>query len=269
MNETYKTPQLNGLKQSAVQKVLHMIFIVDDSGSMKQDGRMDAVNEAFKKMIPTLKDVQISEQSNYELRISIMKFDQEPEWIVEPTPILEYDHSPIPCSDWVTYYSRAFNVLDQKLSSNAFMAHSGKLAEPYILFMTDGEPTPEDNYQPALNRLLDNGWFQNSVRYAVLMGKEAVNSPLAKQAVSGFVSDPIEGIISATEAEEIASSVEAHTIHVINQMTHHAVGGDTRDNDTVIHDVTPSDIIKTNPVDDDDILKDIVFDDIDFDGTFQ
>ena len=162
--------------------------------------------------------------SEFELKISIMTFDQEARWIVNPTPIMEYDHNDITCSEWVTYFSNAFRKLGEKLTRKEFMAHTGKLAQPYIMFMTDGEPTPNDNYGPELDALLENGWFTNSQRFAVLMGKEAINSSGARSAVSRFVSNEREGIIDAADAAAIAAAVEAKTIHTIQIATKHVVG---------------------------------------------
>ena len=217
------TPPIGGMHTVGTGKLLNMIFVVDVSGSMKAEKRIDAVNEAFQKMIPALREIQMDSLSEFELKIAIMTFDQEARWIVNPTPILEYNHNDIDCSQWVTYFSRAFEKLGEKLTRSEFMAHTGKLAQPYIMFMTDGEPTPDDNYGPKLDELLGNGWFNAAQRFAVLMGKDAINSPAARKAVERFVSDPTEGIINAADAAAIAAEVQAKTIHTIQIATKHIV----------------------------------------------
>lgn len=126
-NEVY-TPQLGGMSTKGTQKLLNMIFIVDVSGSMKGEGRIQAVNQAFTRMVPALRQLQMDSMSEFELRIAIMTFDETARWIVAPTPILEYDHQEIQCSRWVTYYSRAFQTLGEKLTRNEYMAHAGKIA---------------------------------------------------------------------------------------------------------------------------------------------
>lgn len=224
-SETY-TPQMNGMPTKGTQKILNIFFVIDTSGSMRLESRIQAVNEAFIKMIPVLKKVQRDCMSKFELRIAIMTFDETARWIVAPTPILEYNHEEIECSQWVTYFSRAFRTLGDKLTRNEYMAYTGKIAEPYIMFMTDGEPSKEDNYEPELESLLENGWFQRAQRFAVLIGKDTINSPSARAAVEKFVSNTTEGIIDAADAKTIAAEVQAKTIHTVVNMTKHNVMDD-------------------------------------------
>ena len=221
-SETF-TPQMGDMQTKGTQKLLNIFFIVDISGSMRGEGRIDAVNEAFTQMVPALRQVQLDCMSEIELRIAIMTFDETARWIVEPTPILEYNHEEIPCSQWVTYFSRAFRTLGEKLTRSAYMAHTGKIAQPYIMFMTDGEPTEDDDYQPELNNLLENGWFKAAQRFAVLIGRDTINSPGARKAVENFVTNPTEGIINAADAAAIAAEVQAKTIHTVVNMTKHNV----------------------------------------------
>jgi len=217
------TPGLGTFQTKGNAKLLNIIFIVDVSGSMRNEGRIDAVNEAFTQMIPALRQIQMDSQTEFELKIAIMTFDQNARWIVNPTPIMEYNHNDIDCSQWVTYFSAAFNKLGEKLTRKEFMAHTGKIAQPYIMLMTDGEPTPNDNYEPVLNKLLENGWFKASQRFAVLIGKDAINSLKARRAVSKFVTSEEEGIINAADAAAIAAEVQAKTIITIQIATKHAV----------------------------------------------
>lgn len=227
--ETY-TPQMGAMPTKGTQKLLNLFFVVDISGSMRGEGRIEAVNEAFTQMIPALRQIQMESQSEFELRIAIMTFDQDARWEVAPVPIMEYNHEEIACSEWVTFFSSAFDALNEKLTSKAYMAHEGKIAQPYIMFMTDGEPTEDDNYQPALERLLENGWFREAQRFAVLIGQDTINSPSARAAVSRFVTNEQEGIINAADAAAIAAEVQAKTIHTVVNMTKHNVDDKTSNN---------------------------------------
>ena len=224
--ETY-TPQMGSMTTKGTAKLFNIIFVVDVSGSMRYDGRIEAVNEAFTQMIPALRQVQMDCMTEFELRIAIMTFDEQARWIVNPTPILEYNHQDIACSPWVTFFSRAFRTLGEKLTRSEFMAHTGKIAQPYIMFMTDGEPTEDDDYQPELDELLQNGWFKIAQRFAVLIGSDTVNSPSARAAVERFVTNTKEGIINAADAADIVAAVEAKTVHTVANMTQHRVSGGT------------------------------------------
>lgn len=234
--EAFTTPMEN-IRTVASQKILNMIFIVDTSGSMLYEGRIEAVNAAFREMIPTLRKVQQDVNTEFELRLAIMTFNQSANWLVTPTPILEYDHKDIPCSRSVTYYSEAFKALREKLSRSGYMAHGGKIAVPYIMFMTDGAPSKNDNYAAELDELNKNGWYQSSQRFAVLIGQGAINSPDARNAVRLFVTNEKEGIIDAKDAVAIAREVQARTLRTVNAMTKHVVQDDS---DTTLFGVTNS-----------------------------
>lgn len=202
------------------EKAFHIIFLVDNSGSMSLEHRMDAVNGAFSKMLPELQNLQVKVQDAYKIYISVMAFNEDPEWITsEPTPILRYVHTPIQASEYVTFYSRAFDELNVKLSRSNFISQKGKIMSPYIMLLTDGAPTPGDDYERALDRLNENGWYHEAQRYAVLIGEDTIQDPDARNAVSKFVNNVTEGIITANDAREIVKSVSDSTIHVLAAMT--------------------------------------------------
>lgn len=229
MPEGYSyTGGIGDLPGTGTQKNLHMIFVIDDSGSMRNAHRMDAVNAALQKMVPELQKIQQKVQGDFTIYLSIMTFDEDPQWIVEPTEIAYYVHSPIEASKYVTYYSRAFEELNRKLSRSAFMNQSGKMATPYIMLLTDGAPTPGDDYESALQKLEENGWFHAAQRYAVLIGEDAINDPDARNAVSNFVRSSKEGIIDAADAEAIVENVSAKTLVIVEQMTQHRGMAETK-----------------------------------------
>ena len=114
-SESY-TPQINSLQTNGTAKLLNIFFVVDISGSMRTEGRIYAVNEAFTQMIPALRQIQMDSMSEFELRIAIMTFDQSARWIVPPTPIMEYNHENIECSGYATCFREAFRVLGEKLT---------------------------------------------------------------------------------------------------------------------------------------------------------
>ena len=92
------------------------------------------------------------------------------------------------------------------------MKHVGKVAPPAVMFLTDGEPT--DDYQYDLDELLKNGWFASASRSAVLLG-DAINSPSAREAVSRFVKNPNTDIVTAEESTVIMQAIELATIHTV------------------------------------------------------
>lgn len=213
------------LPGAATTKDLHLIFIADNSGSMRMkagngQSRMDAVNAAFRDMVANLQTLQADVKSSFTMYISIMVFNEDPTWHTYKQEIAGYVFNDIPASPYVTYYSRAYEELNKQLSQSALLAHTGKIAKPYIMLMTDGAPSEGDDYETPLNELKTvNGWFEVALRYAVLIGEDTVNDPAARAAVAGFVRDPREGIIDAVDAAEIAKAVSASTQHNVENMT--------------------------------------------------
>lgn len=220
MGKNTYTPDIKTIETMDVEKMLLMVFVVDTSGSMSGN-RINAVNEAFEKMIPELKTVQEKAAGEYELRISILQFDYSASWLVEPTPIRDYTHEPITANRWQTHFSAAFEELYEKLSRKNFMEFEGKKAVPYIMFLTDGYPEGDDSFQESLDKLMKNGWFNCAQRFAVLIGEDAIESEEARDVVSQFVSNPAEGIINAEDATAIVKEVQARTVHTIANMTLH------------------------------------------------
>lgn len=208
---------MDSMSAMTTNKVLHMIFIVDISGSMDGDC-IDNVNDAFHQMVPELQEIQQKVGDTFELYISILKFGSSASWAVTPTPILNYVHNDIEADGGGTDFRNAFEALKSKLTRKEFMAHRGKIAEPYIMFMTDGYPNSND-YEPVLDELSENLWYTKAQRYAVLIGEDAISNVSARNAVEKFASDAKEGIVTAKDAVDIVSVVSAKTIHTIKGMT--------------------------------------------------
>ncbi len=201
----------------ASQKSMLMIFIADNSGSMYGE-RMDSLNQAFREMIPVLQKIQMDVNDAFQLSIAVLVFGTDAHWKVEPTPILQYVHTDLDSNGGGTNYGKALKALQSKLTRQEFMAHTGKIAEPYIMLMTDGQPN-DNGYESVIEELNKNLWYSHAQRYAVLIGKTAIHDAKARAAVEAFVSDKSEGIVTAEEAKKIVEVVSAKTIHTIKNMT--------------------------------------------------
>lgn len=210
---------MDDMPGAASQKSMLMIFIVDNSASMDGE-QMVSLNQAFREMVPVLQKIQMDVNDAFELSIAVLVFGTNAHWKVEPTPILKYAHTNIDANGGGTDYGRALKELQSKLTRQEFMAHTGKIAEPYILLMTDGEPN-DHGYESVIEELNRNLWYRHAQRYAVLIGKTAINNEKARTAVEAFVSDKREGIVTAEEAKKIVEVVSAKTIHTIKNMTMH------------------------------------------------
>ena len=159
------TPGINNLPTQGSQKLLVTIFIVDASRTM-ENGRIEAVNNALIELKYKLSEIQ--SDNNLDLRVAIMSFTSSARWEVELTPVEELNFSGIQTRAGLTRYGSVFHELNKVLTKEKFMKHSGKIAPPAIMFLTDGEP--DDDYIYDLEQLLKNGWFSNASRSAILIG---------------------------------------------------------------------------------------------------
>ncbi len=200
------------------EKTLEMIFIVDNSGSMRAringgKTRMEAVNDAiFGELVPSLQEKQRDVAGKFQINISILLFNQNPQWAVYSKPVSSFEYTGFPAPKHGSYYSRAYGELKAHLSRTKLFNKPGKKSQPYIMLMTDGAPTEGDDYLSVLNELSGNGWFVQAERYALLIGDDVFNDPEARAAVASFVKDERENIIEATDTIAISGIIEGTCI---------------------------------------------------------
>lgn len=227
------TPEFNSFKTTGTNKLLVVLFVVDCSRSMDGD-RIMAVNAALTEVKSTLQDIK--NDNGLDLKIAIMSFTSSAKWELQLTDIDEVLLENLRTRPGLTEYGNAFHELNKVLRKEQFMKHTGKIAPPAIMFLTDGGPT--DDYESDLENLLKNGWFANASRSAVLLG-DAIHDDAAKNAVRRFVEDPDKDIVDAENSTEIIKKIKIATVGT--------VAGDPMDkgnisggNDTP-SDTTPSD----------------------------
>ena len=203
------TPDFGTLQTKGTSKLLVVIFVVDCSKTMSGD-RIGAVNAAMQELKYEL--TKIKNDNSLDLRIAIMSFASSAKWELELTPIEEVNLETIHTRPGLTEYGTAFHELNKVLRKEFYMKHTGKIAPPAIMFLTDGEP--EDDYQLDLDELLKNGWFSNASRSAVLLG-DAINNSSARDAVKQFVNDADSDIVAAEESTDIIRNLKLATMHSI------------------------------------------------------
>lgn len=203
------TPSLDALQTKGTAKLLVVIFIVDCSMTMKGD-RIGAVNAALQEL--KFKLQEIKDDNGLDMRVAVMSFTSSAKWDLQLTPVEEVVLDTIRVRPGLTEYGAAFHELNKVLRRDQFMQHTGKIAPPAIMFLTDGEPT--DDYQYDLDELLKNGWFINASRSAVLLG-DAISNASAREAVRQFVEDPETEIVAAEDSTVIMQKLKIATLHTV------------------------------------------------------
>lgn len=153
------------IPQSAVRRLTNIFFLIDTSGSMSGNGKIDAVNTAMHEAIPIVRDFAAKEAS-HKIQCSILEFNTGANWITKQ-PVDAEDLQWIDLSaSGATYLGDAYKELASKLSRKG----GGVMAQhlnnaPIIILLTDGYPT--DDSSAGLSLLKKNKWFMAAVRIAI------------------------------------------------------------------------------------------------------
>lgn len=227
------TPGFNSFKTTGTNKLLVVLFIVDCSRSMDGD-RIMAVNAALTEVKSILQDIK--NDNGLDLKIAIMSFTSSAKWELQLTDIDEVSLENLKTRPGLTEYGNAFHELNKVLRKEQFMKHTGKIAPPAIMFLTDGGPT--DDYELDLEALLKNEWFANASRSAVLLG-DAIHDDAAKNAVKRFVEDPDNDIVEVEKSTVIIQKIKKATLHTVagNPTDKGNIsGGNDTSSDTILSD---------------------------------
>lgn len=146
---------------------LHFIWIADCSGSMGQDGKIQALNNAIREAVPHMQKVA-SENPNAKVLVRAAAFSSGAKWhIGEPVPVEEFQ--------WKDLSARGVTDLGEALTLVADALKIPPMTEralpPVLVLISDGKPT--DEYQRELNALMQLPWGVKSVRMSIAIGEDA------------------------------------------------------------------------------------------------
>ncbi len=172
---------------------LHFIFLLDGSGSMATDGKIEALNTAIREALPHLRD--LGDQNPFvEILVRAVVFADGARWhIAEPTPVHDVSWPPVVAGGFtdlgaaLTKVSEVLRV--PPMESRAF--------PPVLVVVSDGRPT--DDFESGLERLLAEPWGRRAVRLAIAIGTDADHDVLAR-----FIDDPEIRPFSAGDPEQLA-----------------------------------------------------------------
>lgn len=186
------------------RQILHMIFAVDVSGSMRGQ-RIAMVNNALESIFRELKQ---RDDMHAVIKVSIMTFAEKTEWLTpQPVKMDDFVFMKLNTVPWITCYAPAFDELNRVLRRANFLNPDlGEYYAPLVLFVTDGEPTDMDKYPDALLRLKRNGWFRKATKYAIATGVEA-RSEATLTLLSAFT-DVRENVRYADEGEALCDMIQ-------------------------------------------------------------
>ena len=153
---------------------LHFIWIADCSGSMKEDGKIQALNMAIREAIPHMQKVA-DENPNADVLVRAIKFSSGAQWhISQPTKVEEFKWVDLKASG-VTDMGKAFSMIAEQLKIPPM---TERALPPVLVLISDGQPT--DSYERGLTELMDQPWGTKAVRVAIAIGSDADYDVLQK-----------------------------------------------------------------------------------------
>lgn len=196
MSEEIAVLNRPGPKPSRVP--LHFYWILDVSGSMSIDGRMEALNQAIRNALPAMEDAV---HTNVEARLFVrtLLFGNGARWAeVEPVPLEKFTWKDIDSEAAGTDMGAAFAKMAEELSSPKFPERG---YPPVMVLISDGGPT--DDYASALQKLMALPWAKKAVRCGILIDDDEDGRDVLKE----FISSEKIPVLFAHNPDELAKYI--------------------------------------------------------------
>ena len=146
---------------------LHFIWILDCSGSMKANGKIEALNTAIREAIPALQQ-EARKNPEAQVLVRALRFSRGAQWhIAVPTPVEEMKWEDV-TADAHTDMGKALAAVAEEMKVPPMKARS---LPPVLVLVSDGQPT--DDFSVGLKKLMDQPWGRAAVRMAVAIGQDA------------------------------------------------------------------------------------------------
>jgi uncharacterized protein YegL len=153
---------------------LHFIWIADSSGSMAQDGKIQALNMAIREAVPHMRKVA-DDNPNAQVLVRAVRFSDGAQWhISQPTPVADFAWQDVTAGG-ETDMGKALALVAEQLKMPPM---SDRALPPVLVLISDGQPT--DDFDAGLKALLEQPWGKKAVRIAIAIGQDADNDVLQK-----------------------------------------------------------------------------------------
>lgn len=156
------------------RRELHVIWLLDTSGSLNVDGKIQALNVALQETIPQLQDAA-RENSSVEVLVRAIAFSNGARWHIErPTPVDELRWTPV-AAQGHTDMGAALKLVAEALKIPPMPERA---VSPVLVLVTDGHHT--DDFDAGLAALMAERWGREAVRIAIAIGRDVSVRSLKK-----------------------------------------------------------------------------------------
>lgn len=188
------------LGERMAAKPLHFIWMLDRSGSMSEDGKIQILNHAMHESIPILREAD--QDPKVDVFVQAITFSDVAEWHVpEPTPVRDFT--------WVDIQPRGLTAMGEALGKVAdqldeLRRRVKRMYRPVLALVSDGAPT--DDFDKGLAKLMATQMGKKAIRLALAVGDRANRDVLAQ-----FVGNSEFGVLEASRPEEIENYIRLMT----------------------------------------------------------
>ncbi|HZI17070.1 MAG TPA: VWA domain-containing protein [Pyrinomonadaceae bacterium] len=195
---------------------LHFIWIADSSGSMEQDGKIQALNTAIREAIPHMRKVA-EDNPNAQVLVRAVKFSNGAQWhITQPTPVADFAWTDL-TAEGETDMGKALQLVAEQLKMPPM---SERALPPVLVLVSDGQPT--DDFEAGLRALMNEPWGKKAVRIAISIGRDADPEVLQR-----FIGNPELKPLAANSPEALVRHIKWASTAVLKSASSPAAGADT------------------------------------------
>jgi uncharacterized protein YegL len=175
---------------------LHFLWLADCSGSMSEDGKIQALNHAIREAVPHMRRVA-DENPNATVLVRAIAFASGARWhVARPTPVEEFRWEDLRAGG-VTDLGQALRLAAAELRD---LAATGRVLPPVLVLLSDGQPT--DDFAGGLAALLAEPLGRKAVRIAIAIGENADAERLQE-----FIAAPDRRPLLASNPETLVSYI--------------------------------------------------------------
>lgn len=188
------------------RRPLHFIWLLDASGSMRVDAKIQALNVAIRETIPHLA-AAAADNPGTEVLVRALAFASGARWHVErPTPVGELRWSDLSAGGH-TDMGRALGMVADELKTPPMPERA---VSPVLVLVSDGHYT--DDFEAGLRRLLAEPWGREARRLAIAIGRD-----VSKRALKAFIGDDSLEPLPANNPEALARQIQWASLSGVQQ----------------------------------------------------
>jgi uncharacterized protein YegL len=172
-------------------RMLPVILLLDVSGSMSYDAKMDELNSSVKEMLESFQKEQIVQA---EICVSIITFGSEVKVHTELTPARDIQYTDM-VANGMTYMGRALDKAYEMIEDKTKIPKNAY--RPVVVLVSDGAPN-DDHWEDKLNKFTSTGRSSKCDRWSLAIGADADIGMLKK-----FLDHPEKEVCHVEDAADI------------------------------------------------------------------